>query len=346
VCAKHADEGTDGAGEAPLTLRTVLPDMDRIQDPVRDRLDQLGDVMRRLVVEEFDLIEEVNDYLLLKSGKLFRPTLLFLCNEIGGKPSRDASLLAAVVEAVHLATLVHDDAVDHSVLRRGMPTVNSVWGHQVAIIMGDYLYSRSVMEMTRLQRIDVIRVLAEAANIMTVGEMRQLVMHDSLQFTEDDYYRLIEAKTASLMSAACELGSLVGDPTYRSRLKRYGHALGMAFQVVDDILDYTGTQEVTGKPSGHDLREHKVTLPLIVSLPRLGRKQRLAVNALFAAAEPDDELILPVLDAIEDAGGIEFARAKAREFADRAVCEIEDLPESAAATALSDAVTYTIERRK
>jgi len=329
-----------------LTLRTALPDMARIQSPVRNRLDQLGDIMRRLVVEEFDLIEEVNDYLLLKSGKLFRPTLLFLCNEIGDKPSREAGLLAAVVEAVHLATLVHDDAVDHSVLRRGMPTVNSVWGHQVAIIMGDYLYSRSVMEMTRLQRVDVIRVLAEAANTMTVGELRQLVMHDSLQFMEDDYYRLIEAKTASLMSAACELGSMVGDATYRARLKKYGFALGMAFQVVDDILDYTGTQEVTGKPSGHDLREHKVTLPLIAALPRFSRKQRLAVNALFADPEPDDDVILPVLEATESAGGIEFARVKASEFADEALQEIEGLPESPAATALAEAVTYTVERRK
>jgi octaprenyl-diphosphate synthase len=346
VCAKPANESIDGGGEGRLTLRTALPDMDRIQDPVRPRLDQLGDILRRLVVEEFDLIEEVNDYLLLKSGKLFRPTLLFLCNEIGDKPSQEAGLLAAVVEAVHLATLVHDDAVDHSVLRRGMPTVNSVWGHQVAIIMGDYLYSRSVMEMTRLQRVDVIRVLAEAANTMTVGEMRQLVMHDSLKFTEGDYYRLIGAKTASLMSAACELGSMVGDPTYRSRLKRYGYALGMAFQVIDDILDYTGTQEVTGKPSGHDLREHKVTLPLIAALTRFNRKQRLAVNALFADPEPDDEVILPVLEAIEEAGGIEFAHTKAREFADTAMREIEDLPESAAATALAEAVTYTVERRR
>lgn len=346
MCAKHATERIDSAGEAPLTLGTALPDMDRIQDPVRTRLDQLGDVMRRLVVEEFDLIEEVNDYLLLKSGKLFRPTLLFLCNEIGDKPSQDAKMLAAIVEAVHLATLVHDDAVDHSVLRRGMPTVNSVWGHQVAIIMGDYLYSRSVMEMTRLQRVDVIRVLAEAANAMTVGEMRQLAMHDSLQFTEEDYYRLIGAKTASLMSATCELGSMVGDPTYRGRLKRYGYALGMAFQVVDDILDYTGIQEVTGKPSGQDLREHKVTLPLIAALPRFGRKQRLAVNALFADPEPDDELIVPVLEAIEEVGGIDFARAKARDFADEAQREIADLPESAAATALAEAITYTVERKK
>lgn len=326
-------------------LRTAPPDLDRIQEPVRERLDGLADTIRRLVVEEFDLIEEVNDYILLKRGKLFRPTLLFLCNEIGGKPAKEASLLAAVVEAVHLATLVHDDAVDHSVLRRGMPTVNSVWGHQVAIIMGDYLYSRSVMEMTKLERVDVIGVLAEAANTMTVGEMRQLVMHDSLKFTEEDYYRLIGAKTASLMSAACELGTMVGDPVYRNRLKAYGYALGMAFQVVDDILDYSGTQDVTGKPCGQDLREHKVTLPLIAALPRFSRKQRLAVNALFADPEPDDGTILQVVEATEAAGGVEFAREKARAFADKALAAIADLPESPSAAALYEAVNYTVERR-
>lgn len=302
--------------------------------------------MRRLVVDEFELIEEVNDYLLLKRGKLLRPTLLLLCNEIGGKRSREALLLAAVVEAVHLATLVHDDAVDHSALRRGMPTVNSVWGYQTAIIMGDYLYSRSVMEMARLQRVDVIAVLAEAANTMTIGEMRQLAMHDSLSFTEDDYYRLISAKTASLMSAACELGAMVGDPTYREKLKSYGYALGMAFQVADDILDYTGTEGVTGKPSGHDLREHKVTLPLIVALREFDPEQRLAVNALFADPQPDDDLILRVVEATEACGGISYARAKARELADRALTAIEGLPEGPAASALAGAVNYTVERHQ
>ena len=219
-------------------------------------------MMRRMVVDDFALIDEVNDYLLLKRGKLFRPTLLLLANEIGGKADSEALLLAAVVEAVHLATLVHDDAVDHSALRRGMPTVNSVWGCQTAIIMGDYLYSRSVMEMTRLAaRVDVIAVLAEAANTMTIGEMRQLAMHDSLSFTEDDYYRLISAKTASLMSAACQLGSMVGDPTYSEALRTYGNALGMAFQIADDILDYVGAEDVTGKPSGRPTRAQGDSAP-------------------------------------------------------------------------------------
>jgi octaprenyl-diphosphate synthase len=318
----------------------------RIQEPVRKRLDELDEVMRCLVVDEFELIEEVNDYLLLKRGKLFRPTLLLLCNEIGGKSSPDALLLAAVVEAVHLATLVHDDAVDHSVLRRGMPTVNSVWGHQVAIIMGDYLYSRSVMEMTRLGRVDLIKVLAEAANAMTIGEMRQLAMHDALDFTEDDYYRLISAKTASLMSAACELGALVGDSSQREPLKAYGFALGMAFQIADDILDYTGNEDVTGKPTGQDLREHKVTLPLIAALPEFDREQRLAVNALFADPEPQEDLIIRVVEAAQARGGIAFARAKARQYADEAIAALAELPESPATVALAEAVNYSIERRK
>ncbi len=326
--------------------RSALPELTRIQAPVRPRLDELELTLRQLVVDEFDLIDEVNDYLLLKRGKLFRPTLLLLSNEIGGRPSEDALLLAAVVEAVHLATLVHDDAVDHSVLRRGMPTVNSVWGHQVAIIMGDYLYSRSVMEMARLQRVDLIEVLAEAANAMTIGEMRQLAMHDSLEFSEDDYYRLISAKTASLMSAACELGAMVGDSSYRKALKSYGYALGMAFQVVDDILDYTGAEGVTGKPSGHDLREHKVTLPLIVALSKFDRSERLAVNALFADPKPDDELILPVVEATERRGGIAYARARARAYAEEAQSAIADFPDSASATALAEAITYTVGRRQ
>jgi octaprenyl-diphosphate synthase len=227
-----------------------------------------------------------------------------------------------------------------------MPTLNSVWGHQVAIIMGDYLYSRSMMEMARLQRVDLMAVLASAANAMTIGEMRQLVMHDSFAFSEDDYYRLIRAKTASLMSAACELGSMAGDPSYREQLKAYGHALGMAFQVADDILDYTGAEELTGKPTGHDLREHKVTLPLIAARPSFDREQRLAVNALFSEPEPDDELIRRVVEATKARGGIDYARARARAFGEEALAAIADLPPSQSAAALAEAVSYAIERRQ
>ncbi len=327
-------------------LRAAPPELARIQEPIRTRLGRTEEHLRRLVIGDFELISEVNDYLLLMRGKLFRPTLLLLANEIGGKPRREAELLAAVIESVHMATLVHDDAVDHSPLRRGMPTVNSIWNHQVAIIMGDHLYSRSVMELARLGRVDLIEVLAGAANAMTVGEMRQLAAHDALDFNEEDYYRLIAAKTASLMSAACELGAMVGDPSHRAALKDYGYALGMAFQIADDILDYTEAEEVTGKSSGQDLREHKVTLPLIVALPEFGDAQCLAVNALFADPEPDGRSIAKVAEAVQEFGGIESARGKAAGYAEQAMSAIENLPESAAATALADAVGHAIDRRK
>ena len=180
-------------------LRTAPPKLSQIQGPVSDRLDRVVDEFRRIVAADFDAIGEINDYLLQLRGKLFRPTLLLLCNEVGGRQTAEAEALAAVVELVHLSTLVHDDAVDHSVLRRGMPTVNAMWSHQVAIIMGDFLYSRSMSELARLSDIEPIRILAAAANSMSVGEMRQLASCDALRFSEADYTLLIECKTASLL---------------------------------------------------------------------------------------------------------------------------------------------------
>src|SRR5688500_6210659 len=170
-------------------LRTQLPRLSEIQKPVAGHLEGVVEELRRIVVSDFPAIDEVNTHLFWARGKLFRPTLLLLSNQIGGRPHPRAVTLAALVELVHLATLVHDDAVDHSVLRRGMPTVNALWNHQTAIIMGDYLYSRSVQELTALGRVDLLAVLARAANEMSVGELRQLTSCDALSFTENDYYR-------------------------------------------------------------------------------------------------------------------------------------------------------------
>ncbi|HST58173.1 MAG TPA: polyprenyl synthetase family protein [Longimicrobium sp.] len=329
-----------------MTVRTDVPHLDEIQAPIRDRLDAVVDEIRRIVVSDFAPVETVNEYLMKIRGKLFRPGLVLLCDELGGAPTADAETLAAVLELVHLATLVHDDAVDHSVLRRGMPTVNALWSHQVAIIMGDYLYTRSLMEITRLGRLEPIQVLANAANDMTVGEMRQLSSHDALDFGEADYYRLIDAKTASLMAAACELGALSGAPAYREPLKTFGRELGLAFQIADDLLDYTADSAVTGKPTGLDLREHKVTLPLIAVLPQLNADELARVHALFADPEPDDERIASVVEVVRAHGGLEFARERALECAQRAHDALEGLPEGPALDALRDSIVYAVERRR
>jgi octaprenyl-diphosphate synthase len=326
-------------------LRTTRPKLSQIQRPVREQLDTVVDELRRIVISDFVPISEVNDHLLWSRGKLLRPTLLLLANRVGGRPHPRAVTLAAVVELVHLATLVHDDAVDHSVLRRGMPTVNALWNHQTAVIMGDYLYSRSVTELARLGRVDLIEVLSRAANEMSVGELRQLVSCDALHFTEDDYYRLIASKTASLMSAACEMGAVAGVENYREPLARFGQQLGMAFQIADDLLDYTEAETVTGKPSGQDLREHKVTLPLIAALSTMPSPARSEVERFFADPDPADADIATMIAIVSEFGGLDYARARAREFGERAAEALVALPANAVADSLRDLVAYVVDRR-
>jgi octaprenyl-diphosphate synthase len=326
-------------------LRTQIPTLAQIQRPVSARLDRVVEEFRRILLSDFDGISEINDYLLQIRGKLFRPGLLLLCSEVGSNESPDAETLAAVIELIHLATLVHDDAVDHSVLRRGMPTVNALWSHQVSIIMGDYLYSRSIAELGRLGSIEPVRILATASNAMSVGEMRQLASCDALDFSEADYYQLIEAKTASLMSAACELGALAGNESLRGPLARFGYQLGMAFQIADDLLDYTADEAVLGKPSGLDLREHKVTLPLVAALPAMSEAESNRVDHFFAAKEPDEREIAAIVRIVGRRGGLDYAKARAFDYAQRATEALEGLPDGPALEALRMSITYAVDRR-
>ena len=323
---------------APIALRDL-------QRPVAGELERVREELRRIVAGDFPIIAEVNEHLLHMKGKLFRPTLLLLSSRAAGAEDPRAMILAAVVELIHLATLVHDDSVDHSVLRRGMPTVNALFSHQVAVIMGDYLYSRAIIELIRLDDLEPLRVLARVTNEMTIGEMRQLEAHDRLAYGEAEYDQLIRAKTASLLSGACEVGALRGRPEYRAALARFGMRLGMAFQITDDLLDYTEGEAVTGKPWGLDLREHKVTLPLIAALGEMTPGDRRLVAELMAAPEPGDALVADVVRCVTAAGGLEYARRRALGLAQQAEAELEILAPSAARDALRDSIAYAVERR-
>lgn len=320
-----------------------------VQRPVAAELDQVVDELRRIIAADFPVISEVNEHLLRMKGKLFRPTLLLLSHRAAGGGSRRGDprpvTLAAVVELIHLATLVHDDSVDHSALRRGLPTINALFSHQIAVIMGDYLYSRAIIELVKLDDPEPLRVLARVTNEMTVGEMRQLEALDKLAYSEGAYDQLIRAKTASLLSGACEVGALAAPPACREALARFGMLLGMAFQITDDLLDYTQSEAVTGKPSGLDLREHKVTLPLIAALARLPAQDRRVVADLMESTEPPDDLVAEVIRLVEEAGGFETARQRALELAQQAEAELEELPPSAARDALQGSIAYAVERR-
>ena len=316
-----------------------------IQAPVASGLEAVVEAMKHIITNELPMIEQVSGHLLQMRGKMFRPTLSLLASETAGTPEPRVVTVAAVVELMHLASLVHDDSVDHSALRRGLPTVNSLFSHQVSVIMGDFLYSRALEALVALGDLDLMRVLTSVSTQLTVGEMRQLAAVEALAFSEADYEALIQAKTASLLGAACETGAMCGASQYREPLRRYGERLGMAFQVADDMLDYTGSSDETGKPSGLDLREQKVTLPLILALPRLSPSARATVDALFASDSPTDEQVDEVIVLTAEAGGIEGARQRGEEYARQAEDALDGLPDTPARAALADAILYVMDRR-
>jgi octaprenyl-diphosphate synthase len=331
------------SARTPSALAAALRD---IQAPVQHELDRVPGELRRIVTADVPLVQEVGDHLLSMKGKLLRPTLVLLAGSVEDRLQSERAITgAALVELLHLATLIHDDAVDHSVLRRGMPTVNALFSHQVSVIMGDFLYSRVMRELVSLGDLEMMRVMSNASDAMTLGEMRQLAAFDALAFSEDDYERLIKAKTSALFVAACAVGALTGAPAHTDALTRFGERLGMAFQVADDLLDYTESSAMTGKPSGLDLKEHKVTLPLIAAMRTMSPAARREVERLFATSEPDEEAVAGVIALVRDAGGLEYARRRAEQFAQEAEDALAGLPESAARGALVDAIGYAVDRR-
>jgi octaprenyl-diphosphate synthase len=316
----------------------------RIQASVKAKLDQVTEEMASSVLSDAPLLARMGQHLMAMRGKMFRPTLVLLSSDVENRSEKQSVTLAAAVELIHLATLVHDDAVDHSVLRRGMPTLNSLFTHQISVIMGDFLYSIALTKLVNLGDINALRALTRASTEMTIGEMRQLAVDDSLSFSEDDYYTLIRSKTASLMSAACEVGSLAGASQHREALIRYGDALGMAFQIADDLIDYTEAQETTGKPTGLDLKEHKVTLPLIAALRVMSSAEREKVDALFANESPADDDVAEVIRIVAANGGLDYAREKGALFADQAREALAGLPDTVAQQALYESISYVMER--
>lgn len=316
-----------------------------IQAPVRAQLERIQPELHRIVVHEVPMIGQVSSHLLQMRGKLFRPTLALLASHVEEQSEPGAVTLAACIELMHLATLVHDDSVDHSVLRRGLPTVNALFSHEVSVIMGDFLYSQALRALVRLENLTVMRIITDVTAELAVGEMRQLSAVNALDLDEDAYVAVIRSKTASLVAAACESGSFYGATRHRERLRAYGERLGLAFQVADDLLDYTSDERTTGKPSGLDLKEHKVTLPLIGALPRLSPAARGRVEALFANENPSDELVAEVIGIVADAGGLDYAHRRGALFAEEANDALAGIPDTPARRALADAIVYVMDRR-
>jgi octaprenyl-diphosphate synthase len=326
--------------------RDTAVSLKSIQEPVLQELLDVQSFIRNLILEEFHFLREVAEHVTSMKGKLFRPTLLLLSGNLADDMERPKELvsMAVVVEMIHTATLVHDDFIDNASIRRGLQTLHDRWSEQVSIIMGDYLYSRSLVEMVSVGDLEVMRVMSEACRKIALGEMMELNLTSDLDQSEEQYYNTISHKTAALIRASCEGGAVLSNGEYRENMREYGENLGMAFQIVDDVFDYRGKSNVLGKVIGTDLREKKATLPLIHSFRNMDTGEREYMEELFSKKEIGQEDIEAVSRAIQKHGGFDYAMQQAASFAEEARKAIEDIKPSRCKDSLLDAVDYVVER--
>ena len=305
---------------------------------------EVDQVIHRRLASEVVLVNQISHYIVNAGGKRVRPMLLLLIARALGCDSPQRHELAAVVEFIHTATLLHDDVVDESDLRRGRKTANALFGNAASVLVGDFLYSRAFQMMVSTNRLRVMDVLAEATNVIAEGEVLQLMnMHDP-DISVDDYLKVIEYKTAKLFEAAGRVGAMLAaaTPEQEAALAAYGMHLGTAFQIIDDVLDYTGDAATIGKSLGDDLAEGKPTLPLIYVMQHGTPEQSACVRK--AIEEGGREDFSAVLEAIRSSGALAHARARAAQEAELARVAIESLGGSNYKTALLQLTLFAVER--
>ncbi len=312
-------------------------------------LAEVDQVIRTQLSSEVALVNTIADYIVGSGGKRMRPILLLmLARALGYRGERNHFQLAAVIEFIHTATLLHDDVVDESNLRRGRDTANARFGNAASVLVGDFLYSRAFQMMVETDRMRVMKVLADATNVIAEGEVLQLINCNDPDVTEDSYMQVIQYKTAKLFEASARLGAILCDtpPKCEEAAAAYGRHLGTAFQIIDDVLDYSGSQEDIGKSVGDDLREGKPTLPLIhvmaVGTPEERQLVRAAISEGSAGNFP------AVLAAIHRTGALDYARGKAAEEASLASEQVDIFAPEGSSSAYRDALlyfaTYSIDR--
>jgi octaprenyl-diphosphate synthase len=318
--------------------------LEPVQRLIAEDMSVVDQVIRRRLHSDVSLIRQVSEYIISGGGKRLRPALVLLASGACGYSGNAHYQLAAVVEFIHTATLLHDDVVDDSDLRRGRATANTLFGNPASVLVGDFLYSRAFEMMVELKNMRVMEVVASATNTIAEGEVLQLLNCHDPAVTEEDYLRVIRYKTAKLFEAAAQIGAIISQatPEVEDSLARYGMHLGTAFQLIDDVLDYSGDHAQTGKNLGDDLAEGKPTLPLIYAMQR-GTPEHAGFirNAVEHGALPDFQ---PVLGIIRDTGALDYTRRQATLESQRAMEVVASLPHSSYRDSLLQLAAFAVTR--
>ncbi len=315
-----------------------------IFDLVRKDLDQVEHEIGLEEIASVEAITYIGQYLQSGGGKRLRPILVLLCGKLFGETNPALVRMAAVVEMIHTATLVHDDVIDMAKTRRGRPSINVVWGNHTSVLAGDWLYMQAFQVALRERNFAVLDLLIELTQRMVEGELLQLDRIGKIGVTEADYMELIDRKTASLFSACARLGAIANEANEASEAKlgEYAWNLGIAFQLVDDILDFTSREKILGKPVGNDLREGKVTLPLIYALECASPEERTLVETVLADGNYDQIPFAKILQLLRRYDAIERAQTRALEFTEKArriISGFDESPYQRALLAVTDLVT-------
>lgn len=314
--------------------------------PVREDLKEFETYLGQTMKSEIPLLDKVTHYLVKRKGKQVRPIFVFLSCRLFQPVNQKALDAAALVELLHTATLVHDDVVDDANERRGYFSVNALWKNKIAVLVGDYMLSRILLLSLEKNNTDLLEIIARSVREMSEGELLQIEKARKLDITEEVYFEVIRKKTASLISTCCEAGCLAsGEVEHRERLRKFGELVGLAFQIKDDIFDYGSSSEI-GKPTGNDIREQKLTLPMIYTLDHASTTEQRELRYIIKNRYNEEKYIRRAMELVIQNGGLTYAQQRMVSLGEEAKKMLEPLENNEAKTALIGLVDYTMQRTK
>lgn len=321
--------------------------LSKIKGPVAKEMDEFEIYFRKTMHSNIPLLKIILNYILRRKGKQMRPMLILLTAKLNGEIRESSYVAATLIELVHTTSLVHDDVVDDAHERRGFLSINSLWNSKIAVLLGDYLLSRGLLICVEKQSFDMLRILSEAVQSMSEGELLQLQKARKLNIKEGDYFTIIRMKTAALIAACTASGakSVTDDMGIVAKMKEFGENIGIAFQIRDDILDYDGGSS-TGKALGNDIKEKKITLPLIHCLEKTSFSNRQRILKIIKNKKKSKAEIQEVIEFVIENGGIEYSEMKMHFYRDKAMAILDTYPESEVKKSLQEFVLYTTSRNK
>jgi len=318
-----------------------------IKKPIQHELDEFEPRFRSFMKSRVSLLDRIMNYIIKRKGKQMRPMFVFLSAKVFGETTESTYRAASMIELLHTATLVHDDVVDGSDKRRGFFSINALWKNKIAVLVGDYLLSKGLLLAVEYDEFELLRIMSNSVREMSEGELLQIEKARKLDITEEVYYEIIRQKTATLIASCCASGanSVGADKTTIEKMRQFGEYTGIAFQIKDDLFDYGGSSEEIGKPTGIDIKEKKLTLPLIYTLGVASEKDKKFIISTVKHDNESRKKVKEVIALVVQYGGITYTQKAMHDFKNKALAILDELEQNEAVDGLRQLVTYVTERK-